>query len=72
VADPADNPLDGNHDGRAGGDFVRPFDRRTTAGKADDLTAAHATPSRIRMRGFHPSARRAAIPSAPGHRESRT
>src|SRR5262249_44653465 len=68
VADLAGNRLDGDHDGQIGGDYVRRFNRNIIAGKAVDLRAAYETPSRVRMRGSHPSARRLAIPVVPGHR----
>ncbi len=55
-ADLAGNRLDGNRDSQAGSGFVRQFDRGIIAGKRVDLRAAYATPSRVRMRGFRPSA----------------
>jgi uncharacterized repeat protein (TIGR01451 family) len=51
VADQAGNRLDGDHDGEAGGNFVRRFNRRIIAGAASDLGSADVTSMRGRVRG---------------------
>jgi uncharacterized repeat protein (TIGR01451 family)/CSLREA domain-containing protein len=61
VADVAANRLDGNQDGRAGGNFVRRFGLNIIAGTARDLRTSHITLSRGRLQGAWSTARRLAV-----------